>query len=158
MTVETREQGAVKWKTYVTYGSSGGSIFFALFVLFMFLFVTLVKTFSDYFLAFWIGEGDGHGGKDISENSSLTAYAIIYAMTAVALILFQAIRGYFYNVCTLRSSSYMHHSLFDRVIRAPMQFFDSTPVGRVLNRFSKDLDGKRILICSKTYSCTCCCV
>ena len=134
MTIEAREQGAVKWSTYVQYSKGGGSVGFPLFVMSMFALVTLVKAFSDYFISFWIGEGDGHGGKDVSENSHLAAYATIYAMTAVVMILVQCVRGYFYNKCTLRSSSYMHNSLFDRVIKAPMYFFDSTPVGRILNR------------------------
>ena len=142
MTEENREQGSVSWSTYIQYSRGGGSIMLALFVFGMFVFVTLIKTFSDYFLSFWIGKGDGNGGNDITKNPNLTAYIVIYSMSAVALVLFQCVRGYIFNYCTLRSSSYMHHTLFDRVISAPMSFFDSTPVGRILNRFAKDLDSE----------------
>ncbi|WAR00011.1 MRP1-like protein [Mya arenaria] len=34
----------------------------------------------------------------------------------------------------------LHSLCLDRVMKAPMSFFDSNPTGRILNRFSKDLD------------------
>jgi ABC-type multidrug transport system fused ATPase/permease subunit len=38
-----------------------------------------------------------------------------------------------------RASLRMHGSAFGAVLRAPLSFFDATPVGRVLNRFSTDM-------------------
>jgi ABC-type multidrug transport system fused ATPase/permease subunit len=40
----------------------------------------------------------------------------------------------------LRANKYLHDKLFYSVIRSPVTFFDSTPAGRILNRFSKDTD------------------
>lgn len=40
----------------------------------------------------------------------------------------------------LRSSKILHSNILLSGLRAPMQFFDSTPVGRVINRFSKDIE------------------
>lgn len=34
----------------------------------------------------------------------------------------------------------MHVTLLTNVLRWPMELFDTTPLGRVLNRFSKDVD------------------
>lgn len=34
----------------------------------------------------------------------------------------------------------LHNNLLSRTMRLPMSFFDCTPLGRIINRFSKDLD------------------
>lgn len=41
---------------------------------------------------------------------------------------------------SLHSSTFLHNEILQSGLRAPMQFFDSTPIGRILNRFSKDVD------------------
>ena len=41
---------------------------------------------------------------------------------------------------TFNAGRILHMDLLKRVIRLPMWFFDTTPQGRILNRFSKDID------------------
>lgn len=38
------------------------------------------------------------------------------------------------------AAKYLHNSAALNVLRAPMSFFDTTPLGRILNRFSRDQD------------------
>ncbi|KAG0010325.1 hypothetical protein BGZ81_002824, partial [Podila clonocystis] len=40
--------------------------------------------------------------------------------------------------CGIRSARVMHQEMLHSVLRSPMMFFDTTPMGRILNRFSKD--------------------
>ena len=40
----------------------------------------------------------------------------------------------------LKSASSMHNKMLNSIMRNKMEFFESTPTGRILNRFSKDVD------------------
>jgi len=40
----------------------------------------------------------------------------------------------------LRASRVLHDSMLERILRAPMSFFDTNPLGRILSRFSTDVD------------------
>lgn len=41
---------------------------------------------------------------------------------------------------TLKAAKFLHAFMLWAIFRAPLLFFDTTPVGRVLSRFSKDID------------------
>ncbi|ORX96337.1 P-loop containing nucleoside triphosphate hydrolase protein [Basidiobolus meristosporus CBS 931.73] len=41
---------------------------------------------------------------------------------------------------SLKASASIHSKLMSSILRAPMRFFDVTPVGRIMNRFSKDIE------------------
>jgi ABC-type multidrug transport system fused ATPase/permease subunit len=47
---------------------------------------------------------------------------------------------FLYVFIYVRSSQRLHDSLLDSILHCGMRFFESTPVGRILNRFSTDLE------------------
>ncbi|CEP09787.1 hypothetical protein [Parasitella parasitica] len=66
-------------------------------------------------------------------------YIGIYIAICTAYILFDACRNILIYWGSIRGARRLFDSLLDRVIHAPMRFFDTTPVGRILNRFGKDV-------------------
>lgn len=44
------------------------------------------------------------------------------------------------NLACLRGSQLLHNRMLERILRAPMSWFNITPTGRIINRFSKDID------------------
>ena len=63
----------------------------------------------------------------------------IYGCLVGASFVFGIIRAYgFLSVC-LRCSERLHDKMAWAVLQAPVLFFDSNPVGRIMNRFSKDI-------------------
>jgi ABC-type multidrug transport system fused ATPase/permease subunit len=39
--------------------------------------------------------------------------------------------------CSVRASRLLHDGMLACVLHSPMSFFDTTPLGRIVNRFSK---------------------
>jgi ABC-type multidrug transport system fused ATPase/permease subunit len=40
----------------------------------------------------------------------------------------------------LKASRNLHNPVLQQVLRSPMSFFDSTPIGRILNRFGREIE------------------
>ena len=67
-------------------------------------------------------------------------YASVYGISLLVLIVLLAIKCFLYVKTVLRAATNLHSQVFRAVIKSPMQFFDTTPVGQILNRFTKDID------------------
>ncbi|NXA64135.1 MRP7 protein, partial [Mohoua ochrocephala] len=66
-------------------------------------------------------------------------YLIVYGSIAGANSLFSIIRAFLFAYGALRAAAVIHNRLLQRVLKATVTFFDTTPTGRILNRFSSDL-------------------
>lgn len=56
------------------------------------------------------------------------------------LVLFAALEDLVPQLGCLIASISLHKTLLAGILRAPITFFDTTPTGRILSRFSKDID------------------
>jgi len=46
----------------------------------------------------------------------------------------------------ITASATLHNRSLEKVMGASMQFFDSNPSGRIINRFSRDLDEGKYIV------------
>lgn len=49
------------------------------------------------------------------------------------------LNSYWLIISSLRAAKRLHDSMLNSILRAPMLFFHTNPIGRVINRFSRDL-------------------
>lgn len=134
---EMATSGSVKARVFWVYIRSGAGFFLLLLLIMSNLLTQVLFNGSDYFLSLWTDKESGF------ENviTDLTRDQCIYIFTGmvVALFVFSLVRTTtFFSIC-MRSSITLHNSLFECLIRAPITFFDSNPIGVLLNRFSRDI-------------------
>ncbi|XP_045354278.1 ATP-binding cassette sub-family C member 10 isoform X2 [Leopardus geoffroyi] len=72
-------------------------------------------------------------------SSDIRFYLTVYATIAGVNSLCTLLRAVLFAAGTIRAAATLHHRLLCRVLMAPVTFFESTPAGRVLNRFSSDV-------------------
>ncbi|XP_020832519.1 ATP-binding cassette sub-family C member 10 isoform X1 [Phascolarctos cinereus] len=74
-------------------------------------------------------------------NSSLDLqfYLTVYGSIASANSICTLLRAILFATGILQAAATLHQRLLHRVLRAPVTFFDCTPTGRILNRFSSDV-------------------
>ena len=77
--------------------------------------------------------------KEIPEEQKDKINLVIYGCLVGASLTFAVVRAYGFFVISLRSSERLHDKMIVAILQAPVLFFDSNPVGRILNRFSKDV-------------------
>uniref|UniRef100_A0A7S1T954 Probable ATP-dependent transporter ycf16 n=1 Tax=Compsopogon caeruleus TaxID=31354 RepID=A0A7S1T954_9RHOD len=134
---EERLVGGVSRRVYEMYfGSMGlGAILMCL------LFIVLnqaFRVFVDAWLSRWTDSTVVASQKNLHLKTGY--FVTVYLLVALGSALFSVS----WNMCAVLSSLIasrkLHNEMLFCVTRAPMAFFDSTPVGRILNRFAKDTD------------------
>ncbi|CAN8003757.1 unnamed protein product, partial [Ixodes hexagonus] len=91
---------------------------------------------SSVWISNWSQDAASGEGNTAQRNWRLAIYAIFGICQGLAIWAGTLVMG----LRTLEASRSLHESILYRVVRAPMWFFDTTPLGRILNRFGKDLD------------------
>ncbi|KAI1293713.1 ATP-binding cassette sub-family C member 4 [Halotydeus destructor] len=73
------------------------------------------------------------------DDYSFDENVYVYALQIAALFILSNTRTLLYFIMCMRASVTLHDNLFKAVVRAPISFFDMNPIGRLLNRCSRDM-------------------
>lgn len=131
MQQEERAVKSVSWGVYHAYLKASGSIFNGPLVLFILILSQGANIATSLWLSWWTSNKFG-----FSTGQYIGTYAALGVTQALLMFAFSVAL----TLLGTRSSKRMLQRALSRVLRAPMSFFDTTPLGRITNRFSKDVD------------------
>uniref|UniRef100_A0A8B9GJM6 ATP-binding cassette sub-family C member 10 n=1 Tax=Amazona collaria TaxID=241587 RepID=A0A8B9GJM6_9PSIT len=165
---EEKKEGAVAFQVYKAYWLAVGSCL-ALSILFSLFLMQASRNVSDWWLSHWISGISQTENTSVMvcsaslfliffllcssspiqaldttpapSNGSLDVnfYLIVYGSIAGANSLFTILRAFLFAYGTIHAATVIHNRLLQRALKATVTFFDTTPTGRILNRFSSDL-------------------
>ncbi|KAF9083706.1 hypothetical protein BGX23_011210 [Mortierella sp. AD031] len=130
MTEEERESGAVSWMVYSQYFQMEGLGMWGA-VLVCYVIQQACGLLMNYWLSLWT---------DNKFDIPTMTYIAIYVGLALVQFIVMVIATQLLSAAIIRTARKMHRQAFDKVIHAPLSFYDTNPLGRILNRFSKDID------------------
>uniref|UniRef100_A0A674P9P2 Cystic fibrosis transmembrane conductance regulator n=1 Tax=Takifugu rubripes TaxID=31033 RepID=A0A674P9P2_TAKRU len=131
---ESRAEGNIGLKLYLQYLRSGANVVVLLVVL-LFNIMAQVSYIIRRCPSFLVTVN----GKNITEQLDTDFYLGIYGGLTLATVIFGFIRNMFLFNVLVRCAQSLHDRMFTAILRTPVRFFDINPIGRILNRFSKDI-------------------
>ncbi|XP_075745311.1 ATP-binding cassette sub-family C member 9-like isoform X1 [Rhipicephalus microplus] len=136
---EDREQGKIPCSVYLDYMKSCRLLLVAL-VCVLFAANQGARLGSDFWLTGW-----SEASRDInvtvpaSKDELAWSYLMGYLGLSVFCIVLSLVTNISAQLVSLRSVKVFHNNMIDNIVQCPMRFFDSNPIGRIINRFSSDM-------------------
>ncbi|KAI1316195.1 hypothetical protein EDD11_010367 [Mortierella claussenii] len=130
---EILEQGKVGWRVYLDYAKAI-SLFNAMICLLLYTLAQASQIATNFWLRYWATADERE------DRHSIGFYLCGYALLVTLFLTMDVVVNYMSNVvCGIQGARTLHDKLLTRVLRMPMSFFDTTPMGRIVNRFSSDV-------------------
>ncbi|XP_033753179.1 multidrug resistance-associated protein 5-like [Pecten maximus] len=167
---ETSVSGSISIDAYISYvRAAGGKLVIAI-VLLVYLVSISSTSFIEWWLGIWIEQTtvsvEITSPSELNETGSITNiedvttfkvptystpetaeesyqmdwYLDIFVYAAFAVIGLVILKATVAGKVAIKASVNLHNNAIGRVMSSPMQYFDANPTGRILNRFSRDVD------------------
>ncbi|CAO1396998.1 unnamed protein product [Diamesa serratosioi] len=125
---EERKYGKIPSEIYLLYLKACNSWVLAVFFITTLLYQAL-RVYTDVWLRNWTD----------NNNETLQYYFNVYAMLSVLCIILAIIATPFGQLAGANARKHLHEQLVGSVMKNSLHFFQSTPFGRIMNRFSFDM-------------------
>ena len=132
MQEEERARGSVGLSTYMAFVKASGTIFSCFIVLFVLVLAQGSNILTSLWLSWWTSNQFA--------NLTTAHYIGIYATLGIVQALLMFSYATTLTTFSTRAAKNLLNSAIFHTLGAPVLFFDTTPMGRVTNRFSKDVD------------------
>ncbi|CAJ0935342.1 unnamed protein product, partial [Mesorhabditis belari] len=143
---------AMSWNIYKGYVKAAGSFLVWAVLIFSFILNVVATLFATYWLSRWLKKGHGEelvhengtevlrGHTSMADSPDTSFYATVYAISLVILAVSGLFKAWMFVKVSLNAASRLHNNMFKALMHGCALFFDQNPTGRILNRFSKDMD------------------
>ncbi|KAF8667685.1 ABC transporter [Rhizoctonia solani] len=131
MQAEERNTGAISGSAYLDYfKAANGKVLIPLLIVAILL-TQGATVMSAYWLVYW---------QEMKWAYPQGFYMGIYAGLGAAQAISIFAMGALFALMSFYASVSLHRGAMKRLMHAPMSFFDTTPLGRIMNRLTKDID------------------
>lgn len=128
---EERLPGKIAFRDYINLFSFGPGGFGFFLFFFVCLLTALAQLGTSFTLSNWTSQ--------TLEEQQKSFYPGMFCGSVFLYISFCLLRGLVCFWLFLSSTTNLHNTVCERVLRAEILFFDSNPIGRIVTRFSKDV-------------------
>lgn len=169
MTTEERATGSVPVSVYLRWYIAGGGLKWVLILLCGFILERITYVGSDTWLAAWTarstpgsplvgfaGAVQGPNPLDNDKEDNIKYWLLLYTIWGISNGFAAMLRTFTYARIGATATEGLFQQLLHSILRSPMSFFETTPLGRILNRLAGDVDvvdsGLLVKIMSSTAS------
>nr|XP_003409027.1 canalicular multispecific organic anion transporter 1 [Loxodonta africana] len=131
------ETGKVKFSIYLKYLQATGwcSIFF---IFFSYVMNSVAFIGSNLWLSAWTSDSKTFNSTDYPASQRDMRVGV-YGALGFAQCVFVLLATLWSAYSSIHAANILHKQLLNNILRAPMSFFDTTPIGRIVNRFAGDI-------------------
>ncbi|KRX07923.1 P-loop containing nucleoside triphosphate hydrolase [Pseudocohnilembus persalinus] len=130
---EDRKKGQVGLEVWKDFIVQNGGWWFITIIIFASTLSQAFRVMSQLWLLVWTSDSE-------NENHSSNYYVGIFTLFSFGIALGAGMRSSVVLLCIFRTGKFIHRKMIVSLLYAPLnEFFDRIPLGRILNRLSKDL-------------------
>ena len=112
-----------------------GGLILAVAYISLYSFGNFLTVASNFWVSFWTKTNEQSHG-----SISNLFYFLIYTAIGAGQCIVTLLSDFLFLVLVLKASSVLHKDMLLSILKSNMEFFESTPIGRIINRFSKDIE------------------
>ncbi|KDP34963.1 hypothetical protein JCGZ_09251 [Jatropha curcas] len=129
---EERETGVISWKVLMRYKNALGGAWVVMVLFMCYVLTEVLRVSTSTWLSNWTDQVT-------TKSHGPIYYNLIYSILSFCQVLVTLLNSYWLIISSLYAARRLHDAMLNSILRAPMVFFHTNPLGRIINRFAKDL-------------------
>lgn len=138
ISTDEREYGKIPLNVYLSYITACGKVVSSLYLCSA-VGYEVVRVYTNFWLSEWSDTVNQYKDDQEKYDQIMSYYFLIYVVLSVATVIVSLSCNLLGKQAGANSREILHQRMIDRVVRCPVRFFEGTPIGRIINRFSSDV-------------------